>query len=254
MLSLWTSFILLSCIDRLNGRKGVQKSKCSKLQTVLTDTPPFSGESVKNSKYGERMQRRDTVSALQVGIPSHIPSGQCIDEHTNKAILKEFGFMDNTNYVKPQCVAGLLSNPLREDGLALDYNYYIIGTDRDDDPTLAKFTGYIPVFTEGNWWPYVGSNEQPQQPYDDYHWHAGLYFVDGNVMNTEKPLLVRGSTGAIIENTTPYSIIITSGSYPGNEYPGQNLQILPAMISSQSQLQSQPPCAQLPTPPIGIVL
>ena len=113
-------------------------------------------------------------------------------------------------FVDPACQAGLLSNPYRDDGTALNAGYAIPST----------FTGHVPVFTEGNMWPFVGPN-QPQPPHGNLAADAGIYLVGGRLTTTQRPLLVPGESGATIENLTPYGILVSSGSYPGDEQPGQ---------------------------------
>ncbi len=227
---------LLSCVDILNALN-------CQFQHTVKETPPFSGESIKDEQYGEAMRRGGKVVICPKGITAHSESGICLSEDDNIRILESYEFLDDKTFIKPKCHKGLLSNPLRKDGLALDKGYYV----------MRGFTGHLPVYTQGNWWPNIPSNEQPQPPHDDYHWHAGLYFVNGHVAGIEESsptLYVRGAdNGGKLENQTPYHMIITSVSYPGNGFPGQNLQILPAMHRDTGTYS----CAVLPTPPIGIL-
>ncbi len=119
-------------------------------------------------------------------------------------------FRAQRGFVDPSCQQGLLSNPYRSDGTALNAGYAI----------PATFTGHVPVFTEGNMWPFIGPN-QPQPPHGNLEADAGVYLIDGKLTITQRPLLVAGETGATIENLTPYGILVSSGSYPGDEQPGQ---------------------------------
>jgi hypothetical protein len=112
--------------------------------------------------------------------------------------------------VKPSCQTGLLSNPYRADGTALNQGYAI----------PVNFTGHVPVYTEGNWWPFIGP-DQPSPPHGNLEADAGVFLSDGVLTVTQRPLLVPGETGATIQNATPYGILVSSGSYPGDEQPGQ---------------------------------
>jgi hypothetical protein len=132
-------------------------------------------------------------------------------------------------FVDPSCQLGLLSNPYRDDGTALNAGSAIPGT----------FTGHVPVFTEGNMWPFVGP-DQPQPPHGNLEADAGIYLVDGRLTVTKRPLLVPGETGATIENLSPYGILVSSGSYPGDEQPGQ---VMTAIAPGQT--------APMPIPPKG---
>lgn len=121
-------------------------------------------------------------------------------------------FRQTRGYVKPSSVEGLLSNPHRADGLALNAGYYV----------PSHFTGHIPVFTEGNWWPNVGKYQTGPLMYNsDFQDDCGIYFVNGKPVNTKEPLLVNGFEGAKVTNKTKYSILVTAGSFPGNEQSGQ---------------------------------
>jgi hypothetical protein len=95
------------------------------------------------------------------------------------------------------------------------------------------------VFTEGNMWPFVGPN-QPQPPHGNLEADAGIYLVDGRLSVTQRPLLVPGETGATIKNLTPYGVLVSSGSYPGDEQPGQ---VMTPIAPGQT--------VAMPIPPMG---
>ena len=142
--------------------------------------------------------------------------------------------MSGRGQINPACVTGLLSNPYRLDGTSLNRGAYI----------PDGFTGHIPIFTEGNMWPYVGSS-QPTPPHGDLNCDTGLYYVNGEAVKTSnEDLLVEGTSGAYLINKTPYSITLTSGMYPGNEMPGQVM----TMIYYDSTQSLRVP---VPIPPYG---
>lgn len=163
----------------------------------VTATPPYRGSNFADGRSGAGMIRRGPLARVNGWV------------YTGDALS---AFRRARGGVRPAMLPGLLSNPHRSDGTALSAGYYIPST----------FTGHIPVFTEGNRWPFVGP-AQPQPPHGDFEADAGLYFVNGASVNTVEPLLVPGAEGAIVVNKTPYSVLLSSGSYPGNEQPGQTM-------------------------------
>jgi len=121
-------------------------------------------------------------------------------------------------HVRPSQTPHLLSNPYHRTGLAMTEN----GGVPDD------YTGHVPVYSEGNWWPNVG----PQQPspqslngtYNrDLVHDTGLFFQDGKVVPTSEALFVPGLSRLTARNETNCSFYITTGSFPGAEQPGQAL-------------------------------
>ncbi len=138
-------------------------------------------------------------------------------------------FRQKRGFVDPSCQTGLLSDPYRDDGTALNTGYVI----------PSNFSGHIPVFTEGNNWPFIGPN-QPQPPHGNLQADAGIYLLNGKLTITQRPLLVPGEIGATVTNKTNYGILISSGSYPGDEQPGQ---VMTPVAAGQT--------APMPIPPKG---
>lgn len=65
---------------------------------------------------------------------------------------------------------------------------------------------------------------QPQPPHSDLAADSGVYFSNGVLQTpteTGEPLVVRGETGATVTNMANVGVILSAGSYPGNEQPGQ---------------------------------
>ena len=167
--------------------------------TITVDDTPIhpSGEFYSDSKSGLTMIREGKV----LRVDGWLWKGDFLAP-----------FRQTRGYVKPSSVEGLLSNPHRADGLALNAGYYV----------PSHFTGHIPVFTEGNWWPNVGKYQAgPTIRNSDFQDDCGIYFVSGKPVNTKEPLLLKGFEGATVTNKTEYSILVTAGSFPGNEQPGQ---------------------------------
>lgn len=126
-------------------------------------------------------------------------------------------------FVKPSEIPGLLSNPYHKTGLAM--NVYSGVPD--------NYTGHVPVYSEGNNWPFVGPQQLiPSSQISlygsdrDLVQDAGLYFVNGEVVETEEPLFVKGVDRLKAVNKTGCSFIITAGSFPGTEQPGQVMTVL----------------------------
>jgi hypothetical protein len=141
-------------------------------------------------------------------------------------------FKKDTAVVKPSSMPHVLSNPHRKDGTALNAHY----------AWPENFTGHVPVYTEGNWWPFVGK-DQPQPPHSDLAADSGLFFRDGKLVDpvaVADPLVVPGETGAFVVNKADVSVLITSGSYPGNEQPGQ-------VMTPVNPGETKP----MPIPPLG---
>ena len=122
-------------------------------------------------------------------------------------------------FVLPSQIPGLLSNPYHKTGLAMNI---FAGVPNN-------YTGHVPVYSEGNFWPFVGPQQilPNNQGVDrDLVQDAGLYFVNGQVVATEEPLFVAGDNRLKAVNQTDYSYLITAGSFPGTEQPGQVMNIL----------------------------
>lgn len=166
-------------------------------QAQVSDTPPFDG-SDESQAVGQGLLRRGKVARF----PNWEYRGDVLAE-----------FRKKRGVVDPTTVQGMLSNPYHESGAALNYG----------DGLPVNFTGHLPVYTEGNWWPYIGpyQPQPPVGPHRDLTQDSGIYLQNGQPTATTEPTLVQGSDGATVVNKTPYGILITAGSYPGNEQPGQ---------------------------------
>ena len=122
-------------------------------------------------------------------------------------------------FVLPSQVMGLLSNPYHATGLSMNQFSSI----------PPNFTGHVPVYSEGNYWPFVGPDQilpNNQGTDRDLVQDAGLYFVNGEVVATQEPLFVQGDNRLKAVNKTEYSYLITAGSFPGTEQPGQVMNVL----------------------------
>ena len=122
-------------------------------------------------------------------------------------------------FVDPGAIQGLLSNPYHKTGLAMNVFSGV----------PENFTGHVPVYSEGNYWPFVGPQQvlpNNQGSDRDLVQDAGLYFIDGQVVATEEPLFVLGDDRLRAKNETDFSFLITAGSFPGTEQPGQVMNIL----------------------------
>ena len=209
-------------------------SDCS-FSSATSSTPPFSGDGQTGFDSAPRMSRGGPVLRCD--------NWRC----TGDALAN---FKVDRGDIKPGCVDGLLSNPYREDGLALNNGYKVYDT----------YTGHIPVFTEGNMWPNIGS--QQVQPGDlgsylslyDNDW--GPYYIDGQIVGppSNEPWLVEGMDGLYVINRTPYSILLTAGSYPGNEQPGQVMTMVyydETCEARQTHINGFDGCTQvvMPVPP-----
>ena len=201
---------------------------CS-FSSTASSTPPFTGTDETGFDTSPRMKRGGPVLRCD--------SWKC----TGDALSN---FRTNRGDIKPSCVDGLLSNPYRTDGLALNDGYKV----------FDGFTGHIPVFTEGNMWPNIGSS-QPQPPHSDYGCDWGPYYINNEIVGppSNEPWLVEGETGVYVINRTPYSILLTAGSYPGNEQPGQVMTMIyyDQTCSSNGAGQDFDSCKQItmPVPP-----
>ncbi len=160
----------------------------------VSSTPPYTGADHWTSD-GQALNRTGVVNRLT----SDAYKGDVLAEWRKKR-----------GYVDPGTVKGMLSNPYHETGTGLSYGYGI----------PAGFTGHVPVYTEGNNWPFIGPN-QPQPPHVNLGADAGIYLQNGQAVNTTEPLLVKGSDGGTVVNRTQHGVLLTAGSYPGNEQPGQ---------------------------------
>lgn len=161
----------------------------------VEETPPYVGPNFSDSMTGSGLIRTGPV----VRVPGCVYQGDPLEPYRR-----------DTTFVHPATTPHVLSNPYRDDGTGLNAGYYI----------PADFTGHIPVYTEGNWWPYIGPY-QPQPPHGDFEADSGIYFIDGQPVPTVEPKVLRGESGAIVRNETGCSILLSAGSYPGNEQPGQ---------------------------------
>ncbi len=121
----------------------------------------------------------------------------------------------NRGGINPNSTSGLLSNPYRNDGTSLSYGITV----------PDNFNGKTPVFTEGNWWPTIGSNQTAPLTYGDLETDTGATYQNGNVVNNPN-ITRRGIDRITIVNKTSYSYLVSSGTFPGNEQPGQVMTII----------------------------
>ena len=122
-------------------------------------------------------------------------------------------------FVLPSQIRGLLSSPYHATGLSMNQFSSI----------PPNYTGHVPVYSEGNYWPFVGPAQlhpNNQGVNRDLNQDAGLYFVNGQVVATQEPLFVQGDNRLKAVNETPHSFLITAGSFPGTEQPGQVMNVL----------------------------
>ncbi len=129
--------------------------------------------------------------------------------------------------IDPSQTNGVLTNPYRKDGTSLSFGIEI----------PENFTGRVPVFTEGNWWPAIGPNQTSPLTYTDLGTDTGAVYQNGQV-TVDASTTRRGVNRVKIINKTPYNYLVSSGVFPGNEQPGQVMNIIPASGD-----------AQLPIPP-----
>ena len=189
-----------SCSKDSNNILLESETSISTLKAVGDDTPPYVGSNFIDGASGNMMYRDGMVMRTTNWVYNSDPLS---------------AFREKRGFVDPTAHPGILSNPYREDGTALNRGYYIPN----------NFTGHIPVYTEGNNWPFIGPF-QPHSNYQDFETDAGLYFTNGTLYNKSEPFVVPGEDGAKVVNKTPYGILISSGSFPGNEQPGQVITIV----------------------------
>ena len=187
--------------------------------TCLDETLPYTGPAEPNIRtgYGAEMIRNGPV----LRSPSSWSSGDFLSV-----------FREDKGFVSPSTLTGLLSNPHRPDGTALNANYVADG----------DFMGHAPVYTTGNWWPYIG-DFQPQPPHPDHNADSGVYIVDGQRVCTTEPMLLEGMDGVYVHNATNMGILITAGSYPGNEQPGQ---VMTPVYPGNTEIVPVPPLGWFP--------
>ena len=176
----------------------------------VADTPPSSEPNYVVNDNGEGLNRNGPVARYEgCAYPA------------NEDVLAPW--RQDRGFVKPSQHVGLLSNPYHKTGLAM--NVY--------SGVPSDYTGHVPVYSEGNYWPYVGS--QQMLPNDqvanfgnnrDLVQDAGLYFQNGQVVETQEPLFAKGIDWIRAVNKTSCSFLITTGSFPGTEQPGQVMNVL----------------------------
>ena len=113
-------------------------------------TPPATGGYYYDPNAGQQMYRSGPVKRVNGWVYS-------------SDILTTEGFKTDKGYVSPSKYPGVLTNPLRQDGTALNRGYGLA--------SASGFNGHIPVYTEGNNWPFVGLCN-PTPPYCDFD---GMY-------------------------------------------------------------------------------
>ena len=117
--------------------------------------------------------------------------------------------------IEPASTSGLLTNPYRSDGTSLSYGIEL----------PSSFTGKIPVFTQGNWWPTIGKSQTAPLTYSDLNTDTGATYNTGKVISNST-ITTKGIDKIKIVNKTPYSYLVSSGVFPGNEQPGQVMTII----------------------------
>ncbi len=178
----------------------MQKAIIFLIISLLTVNHAFS-QSTNSSDVGEGMNRTGFVHRYKDWIyPNNI--------------LSEW--KKTRGNINPQSISGLLTNPYRQDGTSLSYGISI----------PSNFTGKIPIFTEGNWWPTIGNSQTPPLTYSDLSTDTGIAYSNGNIVNTTT-VTRRGIDRVKIVNKTPYSYLVSSGTFPGNEQPGQVMTVIP---------------------------
>ncbi len=195
--------LLASCSsyeDGLNDPKLDQKKSSIAKAYGAQETIPYKGPNFADGTSGPNMYRSGKILRTEGWVYNDDPLAD---------------FRVKRGFVDPTAHPGILSNPYREDGTTLNKGYYIPN----------NFTGHIPVYTEGNNWPFLGPH-QPHAGYQDFETDAGLYFVNGQLVEKTEPYVVQGEKGATVVNKTPYGVLISSGSFPGNEQPGQVMTIV----------------------------
>ncbi len=163
----------------------------------LNDTPPYNGSDHIDGTQGSGATRAGKV----VRTDQWTYSGDAFDEW-----FKKRGSID------PSLDNHLICNPYRADGTALSTGVAM--------PT--NFTGHAPVYSFKNWWPNIGPL-QPSQGHCGLCGDIGPYFQQGERVAISAELFVEGGSGPVVTNETPYSMVLTIGSFPGNEQPGQCL-------------------------------
>lgn len=117
--------------------------------------------------------------------------------------------------IEPSSKPGLLSNPYRNDGTGLSYGISI----------PSNFTGKIPVFTQGNWWPTIGDKQTAPLTYNDLETDTGVTYNNGRVIPNSS-ITTKGIDQIKIVNKTSYSYLVSAGVFPGNEQPGQVMTVI----------------------------
>ncbi len=166
----------------------------------VSKTPPYRGADYETIE-GEGLNRHGKV----VRYPDYKYPDDVLSE-----------WRKNRGFVSPGSVKGILSNPFRKDGTSLNYGLGIPG----------DFTGHVPIFTEGNNWPFVGPDQGAPLSYGNLETDAGLYFQNGKLVETREPLVVKGMERVTIVNKTEYSYLVSAGNFPGNEQPGQVMTVV----------------------------
>ena len=139
---------------------------CDSISSV-SSTPRWTGSEPSDNSYGVQLLRSGPVKLCD--------NRKCTGDALSDFRVKRGG-------INPSCETGLLSNPYREDGTSLNQGAYI----------PDGFTGHVPVFSEGNWWPYIG-DDQPLPPHDDLNCDTGAYYQNGErVLTSNEPLFVAG--------------------------------------------------------------
>ncbi|GLS24632.1 glycosyl hydrolase [Marinibactrum halimedae] len=176
----------------------------------VSSTPPSTQPNHSVNDNGEGLNRNGPVARFE---------GCAYPE--NEDILAPW--RQDRGFVKPSHQVGLLSNPYHQTGLAM--NVY--------SGVPQNYSGHVPVYSEGNYWPYVGPQQLlPSQQITqfgsdrDLVQDAGLYFENGQVVSTQEPLFVKGVDWIRAVNHTDCSFLITAGSFPGTEQPGQVMSVL----------------------------
>ncbi len=191
-----------------NAKSGVMQQKP---KAPLPPTPPYVGPNFMDGTSGENMYRGGPV----VRVPGWVYTGDPLAE-----------FRKAKGGIDPARLPNVLTNPWHESGTALNKGYYI----------PDNFTGHMPVYTEGNNWPVIGPH-QPSPPHGDFEADCGVYYQNGTIIETGA-LTVPGEGGFYVHNKCGYSVLLSSGTYPGNEQPGQVITVI-----------NPEECKNLPCPP-----
>jgi hypothetical protein len=166
----------------------------------VVDTPPFHGADLQSAD-GQGLNRMGKV----VRYSNFVYPADVLAEWRKKR-----------DFVDPSTTSGILVNPYRADGTSLNYGLGI----------PSNFTGHIPVYTEGNKWPYIGPVQGDPGSYGNLETDTGVYFQKGKPVATVEPLIVDGVDRVKVYNKTGYSYLITAGNFPGNEQPGQVMTVI----------------------------